>query len=173
MLRCGCIFSCSSGKCSRESFSSSLLLLVSSKTGGKLFVEPADPTNYTSTLTRFSLSGCQKTECIAQFIPRLWDSFCWINDSKPAVKEAILPSAGEVTALHEPFLDVMKSWECFHFSRISKFSLYLWNMAGWYFPASDKWKLGLTLIRSNFASWSRGCGVQVLGKAELQIRHLK
>lgn len=155
MQSCGCIFSCSSGKWSRESFSSSLLLLASSKTGGKIFVEPADATNYTSTLIRFSLSGCQETEHVAQFIPHLWDSFCWTNDSKPAVKEAILPSAGEVTALREPFLDVMKSWEYFHFSGISKFSLYLWNMEGWYFPASENWKLGLTLILI-LQGWSVG-----------------
>lgn len=70
---------------------------------GKMFDEPADPTNYTFTLIRVSLSGCQETEPIAQFISCLWDSFCWINDSKPVVKEAILPSAGEVTAFHEPF----------------------------------------------------------------------
>lgn len=90
MQRSGCIFSCSSGKCSRESFSSSLLLPVSSKTGGKMFVEPADPTNYTFTLIRFSLSGYQETEIYSlsgeQLLLNKWQqgscegghpAFCW------------------------------------------------------------------------------------------------
>lgn len=97
----GYIFSCSCGKRCRERISSSLLLLISTKTTtcretGKYqscsiflrlnpklclcriagwveeerFVKPADPINYTFTLIRFSLSGCQETEHIAQFI-------CW------------------------------------------------------------------------------------------------
>lgn len=90
MQRSGCIFSCSSGKCSRESFSPSLLLLVSSKTGGKMFVEPADQTNYTFTLIRFSLSGYQETEIyslsVGQILLNKWQqgsceeghpAFCW------------------------------------------------------------------------------------------------
>lgn len=45
----------------------------------------------------------------------LGDSFQWINDQKPAVKEAVLPSDGELTASGR-----LRNQERFHFLRLFK-----------------------------------------------------
>lgn len=119
---------------------------IGRQVGWKRFVEPADPINNTFTPIRISLSGWQEMECIAQFFCRpvgqllldkwlqaSWEgghpAFCW----RGCCSSWAIPGCFEKT-------------ECFNFSGFSKYNLYLWNMQGQGFPASDNWKLSLTLI---------------------------
>lgn len=66
----------------------------------------------------------------------LWDSSRWINDCEPAAEEAILASAGEVTAPPEPFPVVLEN-RVFSFLRVFKIQPVFMKYAGTMLSASD------------------------------------